>query len=325
MSLKDAVARASANKGLLVPLMRDFIAAEEQAVLDGRMKGWKIAAHERNSLLELLAMQEDEVKNGQDKGIVGRNDSDGNPLLHPSQMMKCLRQQAYKYFKAPGQAGSSREVFEGHQKMSNGTYFHYRIQSLLMRMGILVAPEILIDGFLGPCHVVGHGDGIVVVSEEHFPNFGGVFGQRYLLELKSANDRNFCLFAGGKIYESYLYQVQIYMHFVKAKGCILLFEDKDNQRKLDILIEYNPEVVDKAQERMSDLHFALLNGELPPAEKAWTCKWCPYGLLCADENETRRWLDEVHKESGKADALRDSGNKTSGAKGLRFTPASKKN
>ncbi|MBU0613674.1 hypothetical protein KJ766_00095, partial [Patescibacteria group bacterium] len=120
----------------------------------------------------------------------------------------------------------------------------------------------------------GHCDGVLTDLD----------GTRYLLEIKSANNRRFNLFKDKGVEETapgYWAQIHLYMKYSGINMGLFLILNKDNQELHGELVEYDPKVANK----YLDVAELILKSEDPPAgigkdEKCKDCTFCGYRSWC---------------------------------------------
>ena len=143
--------------------------------------------------------------------------------------------------------------------------------------------------FLGG-HIKGHFDGRIR-SEYYFSETS-----RKLLEIKSANDKNFKLFQSKGVRatnETYYAQSQIYMHGTQNEEtwkdhsltqCLFVIFNKNTAELHIELIDYSPS---EAELYLISFENALTNRELPPRISEnpnwYQCKFCDFKEYCFED------------------------------------------
>lgn len=159
--------------------------------------------------------------------------------------------------------------------MSNGSYAHDRIQKLFESSDILIAKEMKVTYNDPP--ILGYAD--VLVRWQ---------GERVVGEIKTARDESFIhrrmkMQAMG----GHLLQTLIYMDRIGTDKGFLLYENKNSQEFLTILVEMterNRQILDEAYEWMRNTHKAFKDDTLPTRPfksiRNKVCKTCPVKKVC---------------------------------------------
>lgn len=211
-------------------------------------------------------------------------------LFHPSQAMRCMRQQWLER-KGAGQFMENNDV-EGTLRVlrifSNGDYTHLRWMVLFERLGILEAREI-------PFHspddrMCGKADGIVNIN-----------GKRILFDIKSARASSANkMLKEGSPGESYIYQIQTYMAVFDVPYGAIIVENKDDQTAAEYSFELDRSFHSKVLERKDMLFDFLESDMLPPCEGESLnyppCKWCDFALVCRSESKLLDLVKKAEKE-----------------------------
>ncbi|MCS7109681.1 MAG: PD-(D/E)XK nuclease family protein [Candidatus Micrarchaeota archaeon] len=107
-------------------------------------------------------------------------------------------------------------------------------------------------------------------------------GEKLLLEVKSTKS----LDGLNEPSESYVFQLQFYLHVTGIKNGVILYLEKNTLKSKSFFLEYNPYIANYVIERFKKLHSLIKNNELPEAEakknpkKIWMCNFCPYRQEC---------------------------------------------
>lgn len=113
----------------------------------------------------------------------------------------------------------------------------------------------------------GHCDGIV----EGLPESS----KPHILEVKSANDKNFELFQKkGVKGQSFKYwaQVQCYMGYAKLERAIIIIESKNTSDRYQERIHFDKDSFESLKAKAG----AIIHAKTPPSGvNDWTCEWCP--------------------------------------------------
>lgn len=132
----------------------------------------------------------------------------------------------------------------------NGNSTHERIYSYLEKMGILLEKEFRVEHPDPPIN--SYIDGII--------DWDG----HKVLEIKSISEAGFTyrrLFHKPK--DDHYHQIQLYMHITGLDEGFVLYENKNNQEILPILVEYNEEFVEKVLKKFRKIYKAYTDDKLP--------------------------------------------------------------
>ena len=108
-----------------------------------------------------------------------------------------------------------------------------------------------------------------------------VSGEKIIVEVKSTSSLEY-----AKPSESYVMQLQLYMHSLKVDKGMILFIEKNTMQCKWFNLSYNKDIVNKAIERIKKLHESLVKNKMPEpeararAEMSWMCKKCNYKEEC---------------------------------------------
>ncbi|MCX8202596.1 MAG: PD-(D/E)XK nuclease family protein [Candidatus Micrarchaeota archaeon] len=107
-------------------------------------------------------------------------------------------------------------------------------------------------------------------------------GEKVLIEVKSTKS----LENLKEPSESYVMQLQFYMHVTGIKNGAILYLEKNTLKSKAFFLEYDPSMAESIIERFKKLHLSLKNNEVPEpeaklnAKKNWMCSFCPYKQEC---------------------------------------------
>lgn len=193
----------------------------------------------------------------------GFRDRDRTGKFYITDAGKCARAIFFKFKKYPRKEPEPRilRIFD------HGDYIHMRIMSVLFSLGIVRAAEIRIP----PQEMIsGRADAIV-----------GFEGKPYVLEIKSSSFYKF-----EKLSEpdpDHQKQLQLYLHYFKIPQGILIYEDKNTQNLKEFVIEYDPDLVQKALKDFETLGEQIKSNAIPPIPtdiEPWRCEYCEYREEC---------------------------------------------
>lgn len=107
-------------------------------------------------------------------------------------------------------------------------------------------------------------------------------GERVLVEVKSTKSIDML----DEPSESYVMQLQFYMHVTGIKNGAILYIEKNTLKSKAFFLEYDPTISERIIERFKKLHSSVKNNEIPEPEaklnlkKRWMCNFCPYKEEC---------------------------------------------
>jgi CRISPR/Cas system-associated exonuclease Cas4 (RecB family) len=139
----------------------------------------------------------------------------------------------------------------------------------------------------------GHGMGF---SDGRIRNLPDAPKTEHLLEIKTANDRNFREIAMKKIKKAkpeYYVQVQLYMHLFGLTRTLMVVVNKNTDERHYERIDYDKGAAED-----------IVNSPLPPTKTdSYKCRWCDYEDICQGHTPMRkgcRTCQHVEPQSGGA-------------------------
>ena len=178
--------------------------------------------------------------------------------FHPSYTNQCTR---YWYYLFNGVEVTPSFSPQTYRIFDNGHAVHERIYGYLRNMGILEAEEIPVRYDDPP--ITGTADGII--------NFNG----RKLIELKSISSEGF---EYRKIYkkpkDDHIRQAQIYMRCLDLDQAFVIYENKNNQTILPILIDKDDAFIDKLFIKYKKFYKNFVEDTIPDQPYKITSKNC---------------------------------------------------
>lgn len=191
--------------------------------------------------------------------------------FHPSYTNQCVRYWHYLFEGAEVTPSFSPQTY---RIFDNGHGVHERIYSYFREMGILVAEEIPVTYTDPP--IEGTADGII-----------DLYGHK-LIELKSISNEGF---EYRRIYkkpkDDHFRQAQIYMRCLDLNQAFVIYENKNNQQILPILIDRDDEFIDKLFTKYSKIYKNFIDNKIPARPYKRTsknCSSCDLASIC--------WNDE---------------------------------
>ncbi len=192
--------------------------------------------------------------------------------FHPSYTNQCSR---YWYYIFQGVNVIPSFSAQTYRIFDNGHAVHERIYSYFREMGILVAEEIPVTYENPP--ITGTADGII--------DFHG----KKLIELKSISTEGF---EYRRIYnkpkDDHYRQAQIYLRCLDLESAFVIYENKNNQDILPILIHRDEKFIDNLFKKYTDIYTRYKESRMPKRPYKQTspkCTSCELYQYCwADEN-----------------------------------------
>lgn len=211
-------------------------------------------------LVKTNSQLEDELAESIDQSFNKRNSKTIKKVegFHPSYTNQCARYWYYLFNGVEVEPSFSPQTY---RIFDNGHAVHERIYSYLREMGILEAEEIPVNYEDPP--ITGTADGII--------DFYG----RKLIELKSISSEGF---EYRRIYkkpkDDHYRQAQIYMRCLDLDQAFVIYENKNNQTILPILIDRDDEFIDKLFVKYRKFYKNVTEGTIPDQPYKITSKNC---------------------------------------------------
>lgn len=178
--------------------------------------------------------------------------------FHPSYTNQCER---YWYYLFNGIEYTPSFSPQTYRIFDNGHGVHERLYSYFREMGILLEEELPVTYDDPP--ITGTADGVI--------DFYG----RKLIELKSISNEGF---EYRRIYkkpkDDHVRQAQIYMKCLDLDQAFVIYENKNNQQILPILIDRDDAFIDKLFNKYKKFYKNFVEGTLPKHPYKMTSKNC---------------------------------------------------
>lgn len=191
--------------------------------------------------------------------------------FHPSYTNQCAR---YWYYLFNGAELTTSFSAQTYRIFDNGHAVHDRIYSYFREMGILVAEEIPVSHDSPP--ISGTADGII-----------DFYGNK-LIELKSISMEGFeyrRLYKKPK--DEHFRQAQIYMRCLDLDSGFVIYENKNNQSIMPILIERDDDFIDDLFKKYSKIYKNYQEGIKPKRPyksiSSKQCSQCDLRNMCWSE------------------------------------------
>ncbi|WP_238546452.1 hypothetical protein [Paenibacillus sp. TCA20] len=197
--------------------------------------------------------------------------------LHPSTIGMCKRKIVFDMLMVPKPETDPQliRIFE------NGHSMHHRYEKLFADMGILVQAEMKLERD----DISGHTDALISI-----PSFLNPFGEKFLVELKSAFSHSFkWMKENNKPKAEHKAQLTFYMHLSGIHKGIIFVEEKDTQDVWEYHMNYDPVYGKKLEQKANECIQLAKDRKLPPLEKGYTpsnykCKDCPFNIYCHSDS-----------------------------------------
>lgn len=164
--------------------------------------------------------------------------------------------------------------------MENGTSFHNRIEEIFDKMNILIAPELsLVDEEL--C-ISGRSDAIIwnylreedeedgeeieLISPEGEVIYKGPENYVLLVEFKSISENGFEKLRKSKPKDEHEDQLQLYFYLTGITKGIIYYENKNNQKTKEYIVERDEEKIKAIISRIKRLIEMARNNEIPEVD-----------------------------------------------------------
>ena len=125
----------------------------------------------------------------------------------------------------------------------------------------------------------GHIDGVILDGD----------GKKYILEIKSANEKNFLKLQKQGIqaaFANYYLQCQMYMHFLNIPQCLFLAVNKNNGEIYKVVFSSNEAVIECGLRKINKIisHGQDMPARLPPDASGTPsivpCQYCEFFDFC---------------------------------------------
>ena len=166
----------------------------------------------------------------------------------------------------------------------NGKEIEHKILSELVSSGYNVSGFQIKNSLLGGLFC-GHNDGIIEID-----------GEKYILEIKSASDRNFKLFQKHGVRQHPIYGSKYYAQGILYSGCedlqgtLYIIENKNNQDIYTEIVYFNPDDFEKLVDKAESIIFS----GVPPTGISYRKDWyqCIHCEFNTDEACRKTWEGE---------------------------------
>jgi len=196
--------------------------------------------------------------------------------FHPSYTNQCAR---YWFYLFKGVEMSPSFSPQTYRIFDNGHAVHERLYGYFREMGILLEEEIPVKWDSPP--ITGTADGVI-----------DFYGPK-LIELKSISSEGF---EYRKIYnkpkDDHFRQAQIYMKCLDLQQAFVIYENKNNQTILPILIDRDDEFINKLFKKYEKFYKNFVEDTIPEQPYKITSKNCSscdlYSLCWNDTNGAKK-------------------------------------
>lgn len=271
MSSLRALGESLARNEILIPFLKRYL-LEEAALI----KAKKVSEREitvNDATMTIKAFKRRRIEYNHDTVIEGR-------YFHPSVLGVCLRQLFFGAMNAPENGDDTgEELLRSTLIFETGTYIHVMIQNLCRRAHCLVRSEVAIQNpVLG---ILGHADGIIRLN-----------GRRYLLEIKTINDRGFAMTTD--VQAGHKKQIHAYMKALDLDAAVVLYYNKNTNKLKEFVVPFDQEYYAKeVKGRIRFFNKAVEHRFLPKREgevpTKYPCMFCAFSRLCFDSMFLKKW------------------------------------
>jgi hypothetical protein len=279
MALKDLI--KSVLKGeILLPLLRRHLEKEKDEIEKGIITDADVVIADADMTIRCFEerKKEYETRNNFNYGHT--------PMYHPSALGVCARKMWYGAVRAPrDRVNDGGEILRSELIFETGTYVHVMFQNLCEKAGVLVRREIQI--VRPDLQIIGHADGELEINKE-----------RYLLEIKTINARQFALL--NEPHHAHKRQMTAYMKALGIKKAIIVYYNKDRHDLIEFVFEYSEDFYKKEVETVVKAHFhAVGHLIMPPREgtnpRRMPCMFCEFTSVCYDTFEAEDFAAEIER------------------------------
>lgn len=192
------------------------------------------------------------------------------PGLHPSQLFQCSRRQMFDYMSLPVPGPQIRN-HDLQNIFNNGTWGHYRWQTMLLLIGVIHGVEVPVRDPLR--RIVGSMDGEGIDLQKLL----------WMFEFKTVHH----LHPGLPLRDHLLQKHSYFVGKPALDYGIIVYEDKGTQRFTEERVEKNPAMMRQVNRRIDRLNRYIDERQLPDvlpdckAKKGPEYKECPYSSCCA--------------------------------------------
>lgn len=225
-----------------------------------------------------------------------RNKAKKDIRFYPSSIGQCPRKNVYQML---GYQGSPRRP-EDLSVMSNGNYFHERMEDTFSEMDILIARELSVKDPDPRYNISGRSDAIIwdFIAPPDVESLddreislhdtkGKLVYQGHpdyvrIIEFKSINEKNFDkLKRVGK--PTHIRQLQLYFHLTGIRKGSLYYENKNNQSPKVYHIEYDQAIIDDVLKQIAlEIDYARrqILPDRPYSSVDIPCRYCDFRNIC---------------------------------------------
>jgi len=195
---------------------------------------------------------------------------------YPSEVGTCMRKVWFSYKKPKDTDPATLKIFHA------GNILHDFVTDVLKSeknndielVGTEVPFKVEIEDFL----ISGRIDNMILIKDKN---------EKVVVEVKSTKDV-------GRVkepHQSYVTQLQLYLHSLEIKKGVLLYVQKDNLKSKSFNVEYSEVEAKRILARFKKLHHHLKNDIVPDAEAkkypelSWLCRYCDYREECREHGD----------------------------------------
>ena len=280
MSLSSFI-KTLKSDGVLLPVLRKHLLDEDRKISSGLAEHKEMVIRDAQQTIDCFTERMSEYNH--------RQTLEGE-LFHPSQLGGCLRAQFYGQFKAPKDGmRSSTDLLRSALIFEFGTYVHVLFQNLCERAGVLTERE---SAIVNPkLRIIGHGDGQLLID-----------GHKYLLEIKTVNDRGFAALQGVK--DAHKQQIHAYMKALKLDAAVVVYINKNTSELREYVVNYHEAYYQEHVAKRITSYFDCVRALRLPAREGESpsrmpCSYCDFRRICFDPGASDAWVAKLKHSSNK--------------------------
>ncbi|MFH1172112.1 MAG: PD-(D/E)XK nuclease family protein [Nanoarchaeota archaeon] len=192
---------------------------------------------------------------------------------YPSEVGTCIRKVWFSYKKPKDTDPATLKIFHA------GNILHDFVTDVLKSekntdielIGTEVPFKVEVEDFL----ISGRIDNMILIKDRN---------EKVVVEVKSTKNLDYL----KEPNQSYVTQLQLYLHSLGLKKGVLLYVQKDNLKSKSFNVEYDETEANRILARFKKLHHHLKNDIMPDAEAKiyeelkWLCNYCDYSEECRE-------------------------------------------
>lgn len=203
---------------------------------------------------------------------------------------KCPRYIFFKFKQAPKRDLEPRIL----RLFDHGNYIHRLVTKALSDQKVLRGEEITVPT---PDYVSGRADAVVKIGDKD-----------YVVDVKSINGNGFRSLKKPR--QTYINQLQLYLHFLEIKRGILLYVNKNTQALKEFFIDYDSDLCQELLDNFQQIEEKIESNTVPPRLDNWPsnkqCRYCDFKEVCSMIGEGElNWEDFKQKIKEQAASIKN--------------------